>query len=117
MKLTRIHNDASGTSRFGEVEIELRDHGIIGLLSEPLPCQSVIFRRNEAGYAYDWHPAPRRQLIVMLDGSIEIETGDGEIRTFSAGDILLVEDTTGKGHRTRSLTGDARHSLFIPLRD
>ena len=52
---------------------------------------------------------------MLLDGEIEIETGDGEKRRFSGGDILLVEDTTGRGHRTRPVDGRTRRSLFIPL--
>jgi uncharacterized cupin superfamily protein len=34
---------------------------------------------------------------VLLDGEIEIGTSTGEKRTFKGGDVLLVEDTTGKG--------------------
>jgi hypothetical protein len=51
----------------------------------------------------------------MLDGEIEIETGSGETRRFSGGDLLLVEDTTDRGHRTRSVDGKLRRSLFIPM--
>jgi len=47
------------------------------------------FRRNEPGYDYDWHLAPQRQFIMLLDGVIEIEVSDGERQTFRRGDILL----------------------------
>lgn len=40
--------------------------------------------------------------------SCEIETGDGEKRRFRGGDILLVEDVTGRGrHRTRRVNNRA----------
>jgi len=32
-------------------------------------------------------------------------TATGETRTFGPGDVLLVEDTTGTGHSSRSATG------------
>ena len=51
----------------------------------------------------------------MLDGEIEIETSDGETRRFSGGDILLVEDVDGRGHRTRTVNNQPRRSLFLPL--
>lgn len=115
MRITRVTTDPDGTSRFEEIDVDLRDAGEIGRLSDPLPAESVIFRENDPDYDFDWHTAPRRQLVVLLDGAIEIETGDGEVRRFSGGDVVLVEDTTGRGHRTRTIDGRERRSLFIPL--
>ena len=116
MNVTRVYADKDGQSHFDDVEIPLSDAGAIGRLSDPLPADSVVFRTNEPGYDYDWHVAPRRQLIVLLDGAIEIETSDGLRRTFRGGDVLLMEDTTGRGHRTRNVEPRERRSLFIVLR-
>lgn len=60
------------------------------------------------------HTAPREQWIVMLRGSIDIEVTDGSTRSFGAGDLVLVTDTTGKGHRTRAV-GEPVEALFIPV--
>ena len=117
MKITRVGLSPEGGSMFDEVEIELVDGGEIGWMSDPLPATGVIFRRNEPGYDYDWHCAPRRQLIVMLDGEIEVEVTSGEKRRFRGCDVMLVEDTTGTRHRSRSVIDGPRHSLFIPLGD
>ncbi len=115
MKITRIYSDPSGESRFGEIELVLGDAGPIGRLSERFPVNSIIFRENDAGYDYDWHNAPERQYIVLLDGEIELEVSDGEKRIFRGGDVLLVEDVTGKGHRTRVTNNRPRRSVFITL--
>jgi hypothetical protein len=115
MKVTRVFADEAGESHFGERDIPLRDAGPIGRLSEAIPAKSVIFRTNEPGYDYDWHLAPERQFIVLLDGAIEIEVSDGARRTFRRGDILLMEDTTGKGHRSRHIEARERRSVFIVL--
>ena len=115
VRITRVYADADGESHFGEREFPLRDAGEIGRLSEPVAAKSLIFRRNSADYDYDWHVAPRRQFIVLLDGAIEIETSDGARRTFRGGDVLLLEDTTGRGHRTRNIEARERRSLFIAL--
>jgi quercetin dioxygenase-like cupin family protein len=40
--------------------------------------------------------------MFILSGQIEVEAG-GEVRRFSAGDIVLAEDTEGPGHATTSL--------------
>jgi hypothetical protein len=115
VKITRLYADEEGVSRFDEREIELEDAGPIGRLSASHPVSGVIFRENDADYDYDWHRAPRRQYIVMLDGEIEIEAGSGEVRRFRGGEVLLVEDTEGGGHRTRNVGGSRRRSLFLPL--
>jgi hypothetical protein len=115
--LTRIYADNNGDSHFGFITIPLKEEGPVGNLSDLLPAKGVIFREVESGYDWDFHPAPQKQYIVLLDGEIEMETSLGDKRTFSAGEILLVEDTTGKGHRTRNLQPIKRKSLFIVLED
>lgn len=115
MQITRIYADADGESHFADVDIPLVDSGPLGAMSERFPANGVIFRENEPGYDLDWHCAPRRQYIVLLDGEIEITVSDGEQRRFAGGDVLLVEDTTGKGHQTRHTRPQQRRSLFIPL--
>ena len=115
LRVTRIHADAAGTSHFQDIDIPLTSGGTIGWLSERFPASAVIFRETDADYDYDWHRAPRRQYIALLDGNIEITTGDGETRRFRGGDVLLVEDMTGTGHRTRTTDGRPRRSLFIAI--
>lgn len=117
MTVTRVYSDEAGDSHFGAREIALRDAGEIGWLSDPINARAVIFRTKEPGYDYDWHVAPQRQFIVLLDGSIEMEVSDGTRRTLRGGDVLLMEDTSGKGHRTRNLEPRERRSLFIVLDD
>lgn len=115
MKITRIYSDSEGESHFSDVEIELKDAGPIGRLSKKLPVRGIVFRENDADYNYDWHTAPEKQYIVMLNGEIEIEVSDGEKRTFRGGDILLVEDIHGCGHRTRVTNNQPRRSVFVTL--
>lgn len=115
MKLTRIYSDENGDSHFEDVEIPLVDQGEIGYLSDGIPVKNLQFRMVSADYDYDFHCAPQRQYIVLLDGGVEIETSLGDIRQFPTGDILLVEDTQGKGHKTKNLEKRVRTSLFIHL--
>lgn len=115
MKVTRVYADAAGDSHFAELDIPLQDGGTIGRLSEHHPVKDIIFRENDGDYDYDWHCAPQRQYIVLLDGAIELETSDGEKRRFGGGDILLVEDVSGRGHRTRTVNSRPRRSLFVTL--
>jgi hypothetical protein len=111
--ITRLYSDAAGDSHFAVIELPLTDAGPIGSLSSSLPVTEIIFREVEPSYDYDFHNAPRRQYIVLLDGGIQIETSTGDTRNFAAGEVILVEDTTGKGHRTKNLEPKTRRSVFI----
>lgn len=114
--ITRVYSDSNGDSRFEDIVIPLKDAGEIGKLSEGLPVRSIIFREVEASYDYDFHNAPQKQYLILIDGGIEIETSLGEKREFIAGDVLLLEDTEGKGHRTRNLEPRRRRSAFITVK-
>lgn len=115
MKITRVYADEHGQGHFGDFEIALGDGGPIGHPSEEIPARAVIFRKNDPGYGYDWHTASRRQFIVPLDGAIETETSDGSRRMFRSGEVLLMEDTPGRGHRTRNAEARERSSVFVLL--
>jgi quercetin dioxygenase-like cupin family protein len=75
----------------------------------------AISDETDPSYDYHWHPAPQRQYIIMLEGELEVEAGDGTKRLFSPGDILLVEDTTGRGHRSRTTNNEVRKTIFVTL--
>ena len=107
-QITRIYSDGNGDSHFEDTRIPLNESGKVGSLSDALPAMGVIFREVEPTYDWNFHVAPQKQFIVLLDGEIEIETSLGEKRIFKAGDVLLVEDTTGKGHKTRNLQREKR---------
>jgi hypothetical protein len=115
MKITRIYAGEDGESHFAEMDIPLRDAGKIGALSERFPVSDIIFRETGADYDYTWHNAPCRQFVLTLEGSFEIEVSDGTRRTFHSGDILLVEDTTGRGHVSRAINRQPRKSVFVTL--
>ena len=78
--------------------------------------KSLQFRKVSPNYDYDFHHAPQKQYIVLLDGGVEITTSLGETRQFQTGEILLMEDTTGKGHKTKNLERRERTSIFIHLK-
>ena len=117
MKVVRIYSGGDGRSHFQDIEIELSDAGVFGRVSKLLRGPGVIFRTVEGDYDLDFHNAPRRQFVVNLRGSVEIVLGDGTARRFGPGEILLAEDLEGEGHRSRSVDGQPRTCLFVPVDD
>ena len=115
MRIHRIYADAAGESHFEDVEVEYGSMGPSGRLSQRLSATGIIFREVPPTYQLDWHPAPRRQYVINLDVGVEITASDGEVRVIGAGEILLAEDTTGKGHRSRAISPAVRHCVFVPI--
>ena len=113
-KVTREYTDENGDSRFEDLFYPVHDNGPIGFLSDNIKVKDLIFRKVSPTYD-DFHNAPKRQYVILLDGSVEIETSNNEKRVFNAGEVLLMEDISGKGHRSRNVTAVVRNSLFITV--
>jgi hypothetical protein len=117
LKYTRVYADADGESHFEDVEVGMGET-VFAPPAPPLKISKVIkssklvFLSAEPGWFGDWHPAPRRQFMLYLQGEIEAEVSDGEIRRFGPGSATLVEDKSGKGHRSR-VVGDQEVLLAV----
>jgi hypothetical protein len=116
MDIVRVFTGSDGRSHFEDFTVvELEDHGAWGEISKVWPANGVQFRKVPGNYFLDFHRAPRRQLVVNLSGSVELEIGDGNRRTLGPGAIVLAEDTTGQGHISHSVHHEPRTCLFIHL--
>ena len=115
-KVTRLYTGPDGESHFEDIEIPLLEQKTgSGRRSEPIKATGITFSETAGDYYIDWHNAPRRQFLITLEGKNEIEVGDGTKRQFGPGDILLAEDTTGRGHISRGLSNQSRKTIFITL--
>ena len=115
MKIHNLYVDAKGESHFRDLEIEFVESTAAGKMSKRMPATGVIFREVAPTYDLDWHPAPRRQYIINLDAGVQITASDGEARIIGAGEVILVEDTTGKGHLSKAVGGKIRNCIFVPV--
>jgi quercetin dioxygenase-like cupin family protein len=106
MKYTIVFTDNSGKSQFKDGEIEFESTNFAPPappvnLSSFISASKLVFFKIPSGWFGDWHPAPKKQFFCCLSGQVELTTGDNETRSFRAGDVFLLEDTTGEGHRTK----------------
>lgn len=115
MRIHNLYEDANGISHFRDIEVEWVEQRYSSKLSKRMPANGIIFRETAGDYNLDWHPAPRRQYIVNLDAGVQITASDGETRVIGPGEVLLVEDTTGKGHLSKAVDGKMRRSIFVPI--
>ena len=106
MTIIHIYAGKDGVSHVQRVPV-------IGL-PKPLPATEVRANAIATGVE-DWHQAPRKLFTINTSGDIQAEVSDGTRVAIGKGDLVFLEDTTGKGHITRLLS-DVSH-LFIMMPD
>ena len=111
LKYVRVYSDSIGETHFEDLEINLDEIDFAPpappiYTSDLTSSASFGFLSVLPGWESDWHPAPKRQFMIYLSGIIEAEVSDGEVRQFGPGSITLVEDTIGKGHKSKALGND-----------
>ena len=106
MHYIKITNDGRGGSRFEEVELFQAASTYIENLpplfvSAAIAATGAVFVTTPPEVRETQpHPPPQRQFVVVLEGALEVETTDGDKRTFTPGMLALVEDLDGQGHTT-----------------
>ena len=116
MGIYRLYSDKDGHSHIDEIDlaghpVEDGEHQ----LGPPQAATNIVFRETSPGNFADWHPAPRRQYVIVLEGELEIGLSDGTTQRFGPGDARLVEDTTGRGHTTRVSSSVPCVTAVVPL--
>ncbi len=119
---TAIISDSDGVSHFapGRVDFDYDDFAPPAAplgVSTVQATESLSFLTYPAGWYGDWHPAPRKLMVFILAGRVEVEVGDGERRIFEAGDAILAADTTGPGHISRTVGETAAVSAAVAIRE
>ena len=121
VRYTRLFADRHGASCFEDQGTELK----LGFAAPPAePLYSAQFLPAEGtfwlGAPTTWrgdeaHPAPRRMIFVTVQGEYQITATDGETRRFPKGSVLLIENTTGKGHSTKVMSAEDAIVLAVEL--
>lgn len=118
----RIWAGEDGESHLEDVELAFEASDFLSsappmLLTGQERASGYLIARAPVGLELDWHRAEVRQLAVYLTGKGEIEASDGTIRSLEPGTILLAEDTTGKGHKTRVVGTEEVLVVIVTLPD
>jgi hypothetical protein len=95
LEVIRVTATPDGKSRYERVSV----------LGTPaaLPIAEVRMGCISQGVE-DWHTAPRKLFTINVSGDIRGDFGDGTSVPIGKGDLVYLEDTTGKGHVTNLLT-------------
>jgi len=118
----RLFSDEHGESHFEDVEIDLTLTEYAPPappleLSSITPAEQSGFMNAPAGWVSGWHPSAARNIFFVLTGEWEVTASDGEARRFSRGSVLLVDDTTGKGHTSEVVSQTDSLAVMVQLRE
>jgi len=119
MKYARLYSDKNGNSHFEEAALKLdqsdyRPPAPLVFVSHAYPTDGVQFIRLPAGWVADAIQVPKKQFFICLKGHLEVTATDGQTRSFSPGDAVLMEDGEGKGHRS-CVKGEECLAAVIPV--
>ncbi|HTV80356.1 MAG TPA: hypothetical protein VMF03_19035 [Steroidobacteraceae bacterium] len=131
LSITHLWADANGVSHFRDEKLSFEaatpENPTAGTGSRTNPDPEALVSlplRGATGARFlylkraaveDWHRAPRRMYLIAVQGMSEVTAGDGQVRRFGLGSIILMDDLTGKGHITRAVGNVDHIALTIPV--
>ena len=120
MKYLHIFNLSTGESSYKEVTPEFSDATFVRnaqqvALKDFGDAKNLKFCRLPKGWEGGWHNSPVKQFVIGLGGSIKMTCSDNSCITVSAGDVVMLEDLTGKGHYTEVTSTEDWHGVLVEL--
>ena len=103
MKVTQLYTDASGESHFEEIPTIMEEKTDMGFFSDPQNNVKYLYFQNTLPHQeWDFRHVSNKIYIVILEGEFELEVSTGEKRRFMPGDVILLADHSGKGHKAKT---------------
>ena len=104
---TRDANDIAGGKRLDGVDIRP--------LQPAAGANQISVGRDDTDIRIKHGKVSKLHAVFTLSGAVDIEIGDGTVRRLGSGDILIAEDVTGQGHKSKAIEGKIRHCIFVPI--
>ena len=122
MKFVRLSVAPDGETRFQNDELAMdeadyRPPAPLLFVSRARESSMIQFVRLPAGWEGKSFTVPEPQFFICVEGALEISASDGESRTFGPGSVVLMEDTSGKGHSTRVVGNHDAIAALAPVLD
>ena len=116
MAYLHLYTDKDGVSHIKEERIAFSRARAGGpMIVQLAKTEGAAFLMLEAGAFEDWHPVPQRWVLIAVQGISEVTTSDGKVTRLTPGTVVLMDDTTGKGHQTRAIGPEDHVALVVPV--
>jgi hypothetical protein len=84
---------------------------------EKIQTQNFWFSNTFEEWQKGVHPAPRKQYVVTMKGTLKFKVSDGSTFLLQPGTVLIAEDTEGEGHSWEIVDGKEWVRMYIPIVD
>jgi len=120
LAFARLYSDEAGESHFRSLPVSIREREFAPptppfMVSSLMEAVRYGFLVMPAGWSGELHPSPLRMWVFLLEGEMEFEASDGRVHPLTVGNGLLLEDITGKGHRSRVIGGTPATLALVEL--
>ena len=112
MGTSRMYTDENGDTTWQPIELSKHAEWLDGM-----DATNIKFGVRPPDIEQDWHPAPARQFVIILSGALRITYPDGSQKVFGAGEARLMDNITGKGHKTMAVGGEPCVTATVVLAD
>lgn len=103
IEITELLTDNNGESRFETSPVIMESKTALGFLSGTYgPVENFHFHNTQGGQVWESLHPHSKVYVVVLNELLELEVSSGEKRRFKPGDILLLNDLSGKGHKLKT---------------
>lgn len=119
MSFLRVYGDEQGETHLAPVglpEVPARSglgrrFGLYDIPTTTLDIGRLTDRKPDEGL----HEPPRRQVVVILRGALEVTTTAGDRHRFGPGDCLLADDLGSNGHITTDVGEEFLMTMTIGI--
>lgn len=84
---------------------------------EKITAQKFWLSNSTEAWEMNVHPAPRKQYVITLKGTLKFRVSDGSTFLLSPGTVLIAADTQGEGHSWEMAEGTEWARIYIPIVD
>lgn len=122
LRVFRLSEDAAGESHFDEFEMtrpltNFAPPAVPFFVSAVEKATGFVAIRIPVGWVGNLHRSPHRQMLFCCAGALKVTATDGSVRTIGAGNVWLMEDNTGKGHKSEVVSAVPFDAVIVVLPD
>ena len=120
MRYTHIFTLANGGSSCRVISTELKNADFVEnsqqvAIKDFGDAKNLKFCSLPQGWDGGWHNSPVKQFVIGVSGTIQITCSDNSYVTVSTGDVVLLEDLTGKGHHTEVTSNETWNGVLVEI--
>ena len=116
VEISTLEVGAGGETYFSTGRFRWMDWFASGRRTTETPVTGLQFYHIKQSLKMGWHPAPRKQYLLILQGIFEVEASSGEKRRFPPGSIVLLTDIAGsRGHIARVIGPEDVFAAVMPV--